>query len=93
MQQEDKKKEKTLLERIFSMETGLCLVGVVSVAYGFSDGIKEMPLFFGVCIIGGSILLHFVRKKDWDAHWAEQDRIRQANERRMAQEREKKKQG
>ena len=48
-----------------------------------------MQVFFGLCIVGGSVMLHFVRRKDWDAHWAELDRVRQAHEQRMAEEREK----
>jgi hypothetical protein len=66
------------------------LVGLGCVVYGLADGLKVMQLFFGLCIIGGSVALHFVRKKDWDAHWAELDRVKRAHEARMAEEKEKK---
>jgi uncharacterized membrane protein len=65
------------------------IVGLACVAYGVMAG-NVMPLFFGVCIVLGSVALHFVRKKDWDAHWAELDRVRQAHEKRMDEEKEDK---
>lgn len=82
--------EKSLLRRVFSAETLICCVGIACVVYGVADGIRVMQVFFGLCIVSGSVLLHFVRKKDWDAHWAELDRVRQAHEQRMADEMEKK---
>ena len=85
--------KKSLMQRLFSTETALCCVGIACMVYGVVNGLKEMPLFFGLCIVGGSFLLRFVRNKDWDAHWAEHDQIRKAHEERMAAEREKKKQG
>jgi hypothetical protein len=81
---------KSLLGRLFSIETMIFLIGVGSIVYGVADGIKPMQIFFGICIVCGSVALHFVRKKDWDAHWAELDRVRQAHEQRMADEREEK---
>jgi len=86
----DKEQGKSLLGRIFRAETFIFCVGIGCVVYGFADGIKVMPIFFGICIVGGSVVLHFVRKKDWDAHWAELDRVQKAHEQRMADEKEKK---
>jgi hypothetical protein len=80
--------EKSLLKRIFRTETAIFCVGIACMVYGVLDGIRVMPLFFGLCIVGGSVMLHFVRKKDWDAHWAEHDRISKAHEQRMIDERE-----
>jgi len=90
MEAGNKKQEKSLVSRLFCMESLICLVGVACVIYGVADGFRIMQFFFGICIVVGSVLLHFVRKKDWDAHWAEMDKIRQAHEARMAEEREKK---
>ena len=90
MAAKEKSQEKSLLGRIFSAETLICCVGIACVVYGVVDGFKVMQVFFGLCIVGGSVMLHFVRKKDWDAHWAELDRVRQAHELRMAEEKEKK---
>ena len=89
MEAKGKVQEKSLLGRIFSAETMIFCVGVGCIVYGLADGFKVMQVFFGVCIVGGSVMLHFVRRKDWDAHWAELDRVRQAHEQRMAEEREK----
>ena len=77
------------MSRLFSMETVIFCVGVGCVVSGIVEGGKVMPIFFGICIVGGSVMLHFVRKKDWDAHWAELDRVRQAHEQRLAEESEK----
>jgi hypothetical protein len=90
MEAKEKPQKTSLLRRIFSTETAICCVGIGCVVYGLVDGFKVMQVFFGFCIIGGSVMLHFVRKKDWDAHWAELDRVRQAHELRMAEESEKK---
>jgi hypothetical protein len=87
----NKVQEKSLVARLFSAETMIFVVGVGCVVYGLADGLKIMQVFFGVCTVGGSIALHFVRKKDWDAHWAELDRVRQAHEQRLAEESKEKK--
>ncbi|MCM0083451.1 hypothetical protein L4X63_17845 [Geomonas sp. Red32] len=85
------KGKKSLMAQLFSTETVICIVGIGCVVYGLIDGFKVMQTFFGFCIILGSFALRLVRTKDWDAHWAEQQRVRQAHEARMAQEREEKK--
>ena len=89
MQGTDQSQEKSLLSRLFSMETLIFCMGVASVVYGVADGLRVMQIFFGLCIICGSVALHFVRKKDWNAHWAELDRVRKAHEERMAAESKK----
>jgi hypothetical protein len=81
---------KSLVARLFSAETLILCAGIGCVAYGVAEGLKIMQVFFGVCIIGGSFALRLVRKKDWDAHWAEMEKVRKAHELRMAQEREDK---
>jgi len=83
--------KKSLAARIFCIETAFCLVGVGCVVYGLADGFKYMQVFYGVCIVGGSFVLRMVRKKDWQAHWADMERVRQAHEERAEKEREKKK--
>ena len=82
--------EKSLVRRLFSAEVLIFCVGVACVVYGIANGILVMQMFFGTCIIAGSVVLHFVRKTDWDAHWAELDRVKKAHEARMAEELEKK---
>lgn len=32
-----------------------------------------MGVFWGVVVLGGLVLLHLVRKKDWQKHWAEME--------------------
>ena len=90
MEANNKAPEKSLLKLIFRTETAIFCVGLGCIGYGLATGLNVMPIFFGICIVGGSVALHFVRKRDWDAHWADMDRIRQEHERRMAEEREKK---
>ena len=87
MEAKGKSPDKTLLKRLFTTETAICCVGIGCMVYGAINGVV-MPLFFGLCIVGGSVMLHFVRKKDWDAHWADMDRIRKEHEQRMAEEQE-----
>jgi hypothetical protein len=91
MEAQGKAPEKSLLRQIFRTETAIFCVGIACIVYGLLNGLNVMPIFFGICIVGGSVMLHFVRKKDWDAHWSEHDRIRQAHEQRMLDEQEKKK--
>jgi hypothetical protein len=90
MSANEKVQEKSLLARIFCAETFIFCVGIACVVYGLANGLTVMPIFFGTCIAGGSVMLHFVRKKDWDAHWAELDRVQKAHEQRMADEKESK---
>jgi hypothetical protein len=90
MQPQNPPQKKSLLSFIFSTPTLIGLVGVGCIVYGVANGINVMPLFFGICIVLGCVFLHFVRKKDWDAHWAEMDRVRLEHERRMEEEKEKK---
>ncbi|GFO57158.1 hypothetical protein GMSM_41650 [Geomonas sp. Red276] len=86
-----KKGKKSLMAQLFSAETLICVVGIGCVVYGLAQGFKVMQVFFGICIILGSFALRLVRTKDWDAHWAELERVRQAHEARMAQEKDQKK--
>jgi len=90
MQSKDSSQKKSLFSRLFRAETPICCIGIACIVYGVINGLKVMPFFFGACIVTGSIALHFIRKKDWDAHWAEHERIKAAYEQRMADEREKK---
>ncbi|MBU5612585.1 hypothetical protein [Geomonas azotofigens] len=87
----DSNEKQSLVSLIFSAPFLLGLVGVGCMVYGVAQGFRVMQFFFGVCIVLGSVGLHFIRKKDWDAHWAEMDQARQAHEKRMAEEAEKKK--
>ena len=91
MEANSKAPEQSLLRTIFRTETAILLVGIGCIGYGLATGLNVMPIFFGLCIVGGSVMLHFVRKKDWEAHWSDMDRIRQEHELRMAEESEKKK--
>lgn len=87
----NKSQKPSVLGTIFSAPFLLGLVGVGCMVYGVIDGFKVMQFFFGLCIVAGTTLLYFIRKKDWGAHWEEMDRIREAHEKRMAEEAEKKK--
>ena len=86
----ENQEKPSFASRIIAAPVLLGLVGVACMIYGLAQGFKLMQFFFGLCIVAGSFLLHFVRKKDWDAHWAEMEQARQAHEKRMADEAEKK---
>jgi poly-gamma-glutamate capsule biosynthesis protein CapA/YwtB (metallophosphatase superfamily) len=58
------------------MEALIFLMGLVSLGYGIVNG-ASMSIFFGVFILSGSVVLYFVKKKDWKKHWEEQEAIRQ----------------
>jgi hypothetical protein len=92
MDKEKEKQEISLIGRLFSMEVLLILMGILSLIAGIVRK-DVMPVFWGLMIIGGSIALHFVRKKDWKKHWEEQERERQFYEElaRAKKEREKEK--
>ncbi|HEY6008348.1 MAG TPA: hypothetical protein VIU40_08500 [Geobacteraceae bacterium] len=83
------KQEISLIGRILSIEALLFLMGIVSLVSGLIT-MKLTQIFWGVMITGGAVVLHFVRKKDWKAHWEEQERYRQAMLERQRREREEK---
>jgi len=70
----DKKQQgKSLIGRIFCIETLLILTGL----FLFVSGIyreEYMQLFWGAMIITGAVVLNLVRKKDWPKHWEEQEK-------------------
>lgn len=82
------KQEISLIGRLLSMETVLVLMGLFSLGSGIVTH-EPVQLFWGVMIVGGGVVLYFVRKKDWKKHWEEADRMRELEERRR-QEKEKK---
>lgn len=61
---------KTVLERLFSLEGLLLLAGLLLFVFGLATG-TLIAFFWGVLALAGQVALHFVRKKDWQAHWAE----------------------
>ncbi len=86
----DKTEKKSLASFIFSAPFLLGFIGVACIIYGVADGFRVMQFFFGICIVAGSFMLHAIRKKDWNAHWEDLERVRLAHEKRAAEEAEKK---
>ena len=84
---DNEKQEKSLVQKIVSMETLLFCVGLFSLGSGFYTG-EPMQYFFGGMIVCGSIVLHFVRKKDWKKHWEEQEATQRRYEARRKLEQE-----
>lgn len=72
MNSDKARQEASLLGRFLSMATVLVLVGIFFLGSGIMTG-ATIQIFWGVIIIGGAIVLHFVRKKDWQKHWAERE--------------------
>ncbi|HEY6873113.1 MAG TPA: hypothetical protein VI298_10350 [Geobacteraceae bacterium] len=86
MDEEKNNQEISVIGRLFSTEAFLILMGIVSLGYGIVNG-TSINIFWGAMILGGSVVLHFVRKKDWKSHWEEQERLKQLYE---AKKRERK---
>jgi hypothetical protein len=84
---ENEQKDKPLVEKLLSMVTLLFLAGLFSLCSGFYTG-EPMQYFWGVMIMGGSVVLHFVRKKDWKKHWEEQEDLKKRHDAVRARERE-----
>ena len=82
-------RQKTLIEKILSMETMIFLVGLFIIGSGIYRG-ETMQCFFGGMIISGLIALYFVRKKDWNKHWEEQETMQKRYEARRKMEQEDK---
>jgi hypothetical protein len=64
--------DRSLPERIFSLETLLGLIGLALLGGGVFQG-SVIGVFWGVVVLGGLVLLHLVRKKDWQKHWTEME--------------------
>ena len=86
--QDKEKQEISVLGRLICIETLLLLMGIVSLVSGMITG-QAIQLFWGGLIVLGSIVLHFVRKKDWKKHWEEQEAYRQLYEKKAREEKEK----
>jgi flagellar biosynthesis component FlhA len=64
---------KSVLSRLLSLEGLLLVVGLALLLFGVVDG-SLIAFFWGAIAVAGQVALHFVRKKDWQAHWAEMER-------------------
>ena len=73
--------EISVLGRLFSLEMFLFLMGIGCLVSGAITG-ELIQLFWGVMISVGSVILHFVRKKDWKKHWEDLEQQRQLYEQR-----------
>ncbi len=77
MDKDKEKQEISLIGRLFTVEALIILMGIVSLGYGIVNR-TEINIFWGIIILVGAVVLHFVRKKDWKSHWEEQERKQQA---------------
>jgi uncharacterized membrane protein HdeD (DUF308 family) len=75
MDSDKQKQEISLIGRIFSLEALLILMGIFCLISGVVTG-EATQIFWGVMIVAGAFVLHFVRKKDWKKHWEEQERLK-----------------
>ena len=91
MDKEKEKQEISVIGRLFSIEALLIVMGLACLVSGFVTG-EAIQLFWGVMIVGGSVVLYFVKKKDWKKHWEEQELMQQAylERKRLEQERKEK---
>ena len=86
--QDKEKQEISVLGRLICIETLLLLMGIASLVSGMITG-QAIQLFWGGLIVLGSVVLHFVRKKDWKKHWEEQEAYRQLYEKKAREAKEK----
>ena len=70
--------QRSLLARIISLEGFIALAGIFLLISGLSTG-ATIAIFWGVMAIAGLFGLHFVRKKDWKAHWEAMERQQSAS--------------
>ncbi len=77
MDKDKEKQEISLIGRLFTVEALIILMGIVSLVYGIINR-TEINIFWGIIILVGAVVLHFVRKKDWKSHWEEQERKQQS---------------
>ena len=87
MDKDKEKQEISLIGRLFSIEAFLILMGIVSLGYGIVNG-TSINVFWGAMILGGSVILHFVRKKDWKSHWEEQERLKELRDAKTRERKE-----
>ncbi len=66
------KQEISVIGRLFSLEALLLLMGVFSLVSGIVTG-ESTQIFYGLVIVVGSVVLFFVRKKDWKKHWEDME--------------------
>ncbi len=93
MNKEKEQQELSVLGRLLSMEAFIFLMGLVSLWYGFTQG-TGVNIFFGLFILCGSVVLYFVKRKDWKKHWEEQEAIKlRLDEIRKREKEEKKHEG
>lgn len=88
MDKDKEKQEISLIGRLFSLEALLIVMGLFSLVSGIMSG-KVIQIFWGVMIVGGAVILYFVKKKDWKRHWEEQERLRRAYEQRRERDERK----
>jgi len=81
------KQEVSVLGRLFCLEALILFMGVFSLVSGVLTSTLTQ-LFWGVAIIVGAVILHFVKKRDWKAHFEELEREKQADDERRRQDRE-----
>ena len=91
MDKDKEKQEISVIGRLLSIEALLIVMGLVCLVSGIVTG-ESMQLFWGGMIIGGSVILYFVKKKDWKKHWEEQERIQKVYMEMRRLEEEKKEQ-
>jgi len=62
------KPKRSLLARIVSLEGAMAAFGLYSLGSGLWQG-ELIPIFWGVTILVGLVVLVAVRRRDWQKHW------------------------
>jgi uncharacterized membrane protein len=64
----DSQQRKPLLARVISLEGAMALFALFSLGSGVLKG-ELMPVFWGIIILAGLVILVLVRRHDWKRHW------------------------
>jgi len=67
------KPARPLSARIISMEGAIAAFGLYSLGSGLWQG-ELIPIFWGVTILVGLVVLAAVRRRDWQQHWQRLDK-------------------
>jgi hypothetical protein len=62
------KPARPLLARIISLEGAMAAFGLYSLGSGLWQG-DLIPIFWGVTILVGLVVLAAARRRDWQQHW------------------------
>jgi hypothetical protein len=89
MNEDKEKKNVSISNRLSPLESALFGIGLAFLILGIVTQ-DVVHMLSGVIIAGGSVALHFVKKKDWKKYWETHEVMLERQRERQRAEREKK---